>query len=104
MEIGQHHAARLARGARSARVVEHLDEDSLRLHVVVLVARALQRDVAHLDCGIDVGHRHAPGFAHLRTLLRVKRLGLRAHFAQAGKRKAALEGEARELRGHGLRR
>src|SRR5262249_22983097 len=50
-----HHLTAGAWPARPTRIVEHLDQDHLGLHMVMLVLGALDRDVAHLRRRIDVG-------------------------------------------------
>ena len=57
---GQHHLAGLARCTGPAVGVQDLDDEILRLHVVVLVPGALQGDVAGLLAAVGVGDPGRP--------------------------------------------
>ncbi len=104
MQGRQHHLADFTGRTRFSRFVENLDDQALGLDVVVLVLRALERDVAHLLGRIDVGERHAPGAADdLAGILR-ESAAERPRLAQAGEPDIALEaapGEPVEVIGVG---
>jgi len=41
-------------------VVQNLDEDAFGLNVIILVLRALERDISRLTSGVYVNHWNAP--------------------------------------------
>jgi hypothetical protein len=60
VERGDDHPPGLARRARRAVVAEQLNQDMLRVHVIVLVARALERQQAEFLAAVGVDHLGFP--------------------------------------------
>ena len=99
MQAGDDDAPDLARRAGPAALIEHLHPHTLALDVVVLVLRALQRDIADLLGGVHVGDGCVPGRAARLPQLVGHGLAEGPHLPQAGKANPARVCAARHLEG-----
>ena len=61
MQGGHHDASDLPRRARFVIYIENLADEAFCLHVVMLMQRTLQSDIADLLRAVNINHRYIPG-------------------------------------------